>query len=259
MNRPALTTGKIDWTDHQTITLIGIGLSVAAAWLALAALHGDAAFAMETLTALCLQVGGTLAIDLYPAILFMWLLMSVAMMLPTAIPTIDLYVRLSRRMESGRAQRILLFTLGYVLAWSAFGVIAAAMQLGIGNLPVATLPPLLGAGGILILAGVYQLSTLKQKCLDLCRNPLLFFMSRWTETLSGTLGLGIRHGIICIGCCWALMLLMFLGGTMNLVWMALLGLAMLAEKVLPGAARFSRPAGGLMIATGSATTILHFI
>ncbi|MEM7211094.1 MAG: DUF2182 domain-containing protein [Pseudomonadota bacterium] len=259
MSRPALMTGKIDWTEHRTITMTGIGLSVLAAWLALAAMHNDTAFALDTLAALCLQVGGGVALELYPAVLTMWLLMSVAMMLPTAIPTIDLYVRLSRRMEVGRGARILLFTLGYILAWSAFGVIAAAAQIGLGNLPVETLPPLIGGGAILILAGTYQLSALKQKCLDLCRNPLLFFMSRWTETIPGTLALGIRHGIICIGCCWALMLLMFIGGTMNLLWMALLGLAMLAEKIVPGAARFGRHAGGLMIVSGSATVISHFI
>lgn len=258
MNRAALTTGRIDWTTPQTITLVGIGLCSGAAWLALAALHGEAAFAMDTLAALCLQVGGVLALELYPAVLVMWLLMSVAMMLPTAIPTIDLYVRLSRRMESGRGIRTALFTSGYVLAWSGFGALAAAVQIGLGNMPALTPPPLIGAGVILILAGAYQLSALKQKCLDLCRNPLLFFMSRWTETLWGTLNLGIRHGIICIGCCWALMLLMFLGGAMNLLWMALLGLAMLAEKILPGAARFSRHAGGLMMAAGSVTVILHF-
>lgn len=259
MNRPALTTGSIDWTQHQTITFVGIGLTVVAAWIALAALHGDASFAMETIAALCLQVGAAVPFELYPAVMGMWLLMSVAMMLPTAMPTIDLYVRLSRRMSAGRAPRIALFTLGYVVAWGVFGILAAALQIGLGNLPEHSLPPLIGGGAILILAGAYQLSTLKQKCLDLCRNPLLFFMSRWTETLRGTFALGVRHGVICIGCCWALMLLMFLGGAMNLVWMALLGLAMLAEKILPGAAWFSRPAGGLMIAAGSATVVLHFI
>lgn len=259
MSHPALTTGRIDWTDHRTITLVGIGLCVMAAWLALASLHGETAFALETLAALCLQVGGGIALELYPAVLTMWLLMSVAMMLPTAIPTIDLYVRLSRRMEAGRGRRIVLFTLGYILAWSGFGMLAAAAQIAMGNLPVESLPPQVVGGGILILAGGYQLSALKQKCLDLCRNPLLFFMSRWTETIPGTLGLGVRHGIICIGCCWALMLLMFIGGTMNLLWMALLGLAMLAEKIVPGAARFGRHAGGLMMAAGSVTVILHFI
>ena len=259
MSRPALMTGRIDWTQHQTITFVGIGFSVAAAWLGLAALHGDASFAMDTLAALCLQVGTTVAVELYPAVVSMWLLMSVAMMLPTAMPTIDLYVRLSRRMEQARAPRIALFTLGYVIAWGGFGMFAAALQIGLGNFSEQSLPPLIGGGAILILAGAYQLSALKQKCLDLCRNPLLFFMSRWTETLSGTFGLGIRHGIICIGCCWALMLLMFLGGAMNLIWMALLGLAMLGEKILPGAARFGRAAGGLMIVAGSATVISHFI
>ncbi|MEM9140876.1 MAG: DUF2182 domain-containing protein, partial [Pseudomonadota bacterium] len=125
--------------------------------------------------------------------------------------------------------------------------------------PEGTLPPLIGAGAILIIAGAYQLSALKASCLDKCRNPLMYLMAHWSETLPGTLSLGIRHGVICIGCCWALMLLMFLGGAMNLVWMAALGVLMLAEKIVPGAARFSRPAGGLLIGAGAVTVVSHLI
>jgi predicted metal-binding membrane protein len=248
-----MTLGGINWTGHRAMTLVGLFLATAAAWLALAAIHGEAGLALDTVAALCLQVGGSASIGLYPPVLAMWLLMSVAMMLPTALPTIDLYVRLSRRMEEGRTQRIVLFIAGYVVAWGGFGALAAAAQIGLRTLPAGIVAPALGAGGLLVLAGAYQLSPLKQSCLDLCRNPMLFFMSRWRETLGGTLSLGFRHGLICIGCCWALMLLMFVGGTMNLVWMALLGLAMLAEKMLPGAGTWGRAGGVLMIAAGTAT------
>lgn len=250
---------QIDWTSHRVLTWTGSGIAAAAAWVALLALHGDARIALDTLAALCMQIGATATLAMYPAVLLMWLLMSVAMMLPTALPTIDLYVRLSRRMEEGRAVRIVLFVAGYLVAWGVFGAVAAAAQVALGALPDGILPPLVGAGSLLVLVGAYQLSPIKQACLDLCRNPLLFLMSRWREDLSGTLGLGLQHGIICIGCCWALMLLMFLSGAMNLVWMALLGLAMLAEKSFFTASSWRTGGGVLLMGAGSILIASHLI
>ena len=249
----------INLAGHRAITIAGLALATAAAWLALISVHATTGIALGSLAELCLQIGGAVGLWLYPSVLAMWLLMSVAMMLPTAMPTIDLYVSLSRRMEHGRGVRIALFVLGYVLAWGAFGAVAAAGQIALRSLPVETLAPALAGGAILMLAGLYQLSPMKQACLALCRNPMLFFMSRWRESLAGTLRLGLEHGVICIGCCWALMLLMFLTGTMNLLWMALLGLVMLAEKILPGAETWGRVGGGLMIAAGAVTMTLEFI
>lgn len=252
-----MTERRIDWSSHRVLTWTGLAVTTAAAWTALLALHGDARIALDTLAMLCLEIGATATLAMYPAVLVMWLLMSIAMMLPTALPTIDLYVRLSRRMEEGRAVRIFLFVAGYLMAWGTFGAIAAAAQVGLGALPDGLLPPLVGAGVLLILIGAYQLSPIKQACLDLCRNPLLFLMSRWREDLPGTLGLGVRHGIICIGCCWALMLLMFLSGAMNLVWMALLGLMMLAEKSLFSASSWRKGGGGLLLGTGTVMIAIH--
>lgn len=252
-----MTARNIDWTSHRVLTWMGLGVSSIAAWLALAALHGDATIALDTLAALCLEIGASATLAMYPAVLVMWLLMSVAMMLPTALPTIDLYVRLSRRMEEGRAVRIVLFVTGYVVAWGVFGAIAAAVQVGLGALPEGMMPTLLGVGGLLLLVGAYQLSPLKEACLDLCRNPLLFLMSRWREDLAGTLGLGVQHGVICIGCCWALMLLMFVSGSMNLLWMALLGLVMLAEKLLFSSSSWRMGGGALLMGTGVAMIAFH--
>ncbi len=252
-----VTTLKIDWTSHRVLTWTGMGAATAAAWIALVALHGDARIALDTLAMLCLQIGASATMAMYPAVLVMWLLMSVAMMLPTALPTIDLYVRLSKRMEEGRTIRIVLFVAGYLVAWGGFGAIAAGAQVVLGAVPDGVLPPLVGAGTLLLLIGAYQLSPIKQACLDLCRNPLLFLMSSWREDLPGTLGLGIRHGIICIGCCWALMLLMFLSGAMNLVWMALLGLLMLAEKSLFAASSWRMGGGALLIGSGIVLIAIH--
>ncbi|MEM1159857.1 MAG: DUF2182 domain-containing protein [Pseudomonadota bacterium] len=248
-----MTVATLKLTEPRVMTGIGVGLLVLSAWLALIVIHGDAGLALESIAELCGQIGGSVALWFYPAVLFMWLLMAIAMMLPTALPTIDLYVQLSRRMESGRSQRIVLFVAGYVVAWGAFGALAAALQITLRAIPVDDLAPVIAAGSVLILAGLYQFSALKQKCLALCHNPMLFFMSRWRETYPGTLRLGIEHGLICIGCCWALMLLMFVTGAMNLVWMAMLGLAMLLEKLLPDAGTWGRVAGALMIAAGAVT------
>ncbi|MDT8345758.1 MAG: DUF2182 domain-containing protein, partial [Thermohalobaculum sp.] len=130
-----------------------------------------------------------------------------------------------------------------------FGLVAAAVQVALGDAlgqQVAAGP---AAGAVLVLAGGYQLTPLKAACLTLCRNPLAFFMAGWRDGPAGALAMGLRHGLICIGCCWALMALMLLAGTMNLVWMAALGTLMLAEKTLPHADRMGRLAGaGLVIA-----------
>ena len=239
-------------TGGRMLVWAGLVLMIAVAWIALAVLHPEAELTLETVRVLCLEVGTGAGLAFYPAVLAMWLLMSVAMMLPTAMPAIDLYASLARRMDSGGTLRIALFTGGYLIAWGAFSAVAAAAQLGLGTIPASLLPPALAGGAVLIVAGAYQLSALKARCLAKCRNPMMFLMSHWREDLPGTLRLGILHGIICVGCCWALMLLMFIGGTMNLFWMALLGLAMLGEKVLPHAETWGRGAGVLMIGIGAA-------
>jgi len=115
-----------------------------------------------------------------------------------------------------------------------------------------TLPQPVTAGALLIIAGAYQLTPLKQACLTKCRNPLAFFMSHWREEVTGALRMGLHHGAICIGCCWALMGLMFVFGAMNLAWMAGLGLLMLLEKTAPGAVAAGKLTGLAMALAGAA-------
>lgn len=248
-----------DLSGLHALTFAGMALMTVAAWIALISAHGEAALALNTIEALCLRIGGAIGLSFYPSVLIMWLLMSIAMMLPTAMPAILLYVSLARRMEDGRARRISLFIAGYLIAWWVFSAIAAAAQTGLRTVPVDQIPTAAAAGGIIVVAGLYQLSALKQACLAECRNPMVFLMRYWTETLPGTLRLGVLHGVICIGCCWAMMLLMFATGTMNLVWMALLGLVMLGEKILPGADRWGRHGGVLMIGAGTVTLLSTLI
>lgn len=169
----------------------------------------------------------------------MWTLMMVAMMLPSAAPMILLYSRVAARSEPGRGIGLTsAFLLPYLGIWTLFAAAAAlaqALLVATGLIGEMTLAIGDGriAGGLLLLAGLYQLSSLKQACLDQCRSPISFIMRLSRPGAAGALRLGVAHGLYCLGCCWALMLLLFAGGVMNLAWVAALSLLVLVEKTAP--------------------------
>jgi predicted metal-binding membrane protein len=182
-----------------------------------------------------------------------WLLMSAAMMLPTALPLI----RLFDRMIAGRSDRAALHGLliaGYLVAWGGFGAAAhlldRALHAGLGGWVWLAAHPWAPGAVVLGLAGSFQFSSLKYRCLDKCRTPLGFVTSHWhgPRPRREAFGLGLAHGVYCVGCCWALMLLMFVVGTGNLGWMLLLGLVMAMEKNHPLGRRLSAPLGGTLLA-----------
>lgn len=190
-------------------------------------------------------------------ILSMWTVMMVAMMLPSATPMIMTYMKVcQRRRASNRSMSpTWVFLAGYLTVWTGFGVLAALLQWSLNQ--TALLSPAIGhvgpvtGGVLLIMAGAYQFSRLKQACLGKCQSPLGFLMTEWREGLAGAFVMGIRHGAFCTGCCWALMLLMFVGGVMNLVWMIGLALYFLAEKLVPWQRLFSHITGSILIASGT--------
>jgi len=179
------------------------------------------------------------------------------MMLPTTLPLLEIYRRLSRR----RADRGLLLALvvgGYLLAWAGFGVAAhgldwALHEAAAGSVWLAFNGWSLGVA-VLALAGAFQFSRLKYRCLDKCRMPLGFVMEHWRgrHERRQALWLGLRHGLFCVGCCWALMLLMFVVGAGSVGWMLLLGAVMAAEKNLPWGRRLSAPLGLVLLAGAGA-------
>ena len=169
------------------------------------------------------------------------------MMLPTAGPMILTYAEIADTAARKRepAASPLVLTAGYVAVWLGFALAATALQFAL------TQPALLDAGrgesrwlagAIFIGAGLYQFSALKQACLTLCQRPFPFFFANWTAEPRGVFRLGLRQGLYCLGCCWALMLVMFAVGAMNVVWMAALGVVMTIEKMTT-TARFSRCRG----------------
>ena len=187
----------------------------------------------------------------------MWSVMMVAMMLPTATPMILLYERICRRRESQGKPRnpIALFVGGYLLVWIGFSVLATLMNWALHsaellNSMMGRLTPDV-AGISLLVAGAYQWTTLKYACLTHCRSPVGFLMSHWREGGWGAARMGAHHGFYCLGCCWLLMLLLFVLGVMNLLWIAVLTVFVLAEKVVPRGHMLGRIAGLLMIGWGS--------
>ena len=187
----------------------------------------------------------------------MWAVMMVAMMTPSATPMILTFAHVSHQRYSGRAAfpTTIIFLLGYLLVWISFSAGATFLQWGLHSAAllspqmISVSPPL---GGIfLILAGVYQFTPLKNKCLSRCRTPLGFLMTEWREGTKGALIMGVRHGIYCVGCCWLLMTLLFVAGVMNLVWVALIALYVLVEKVIPAGQWLSRAIGLLTVGWGA--------
>lgn len=178
-----------------------------------------------------------------------WLLMSIAMMLPATYPLIEIFYRLARR-RARPAVLVQSLVSGYLLVWTAFGFLAFAFKLVAGALTAGLLPAWLMSSGLLIIAGGFQFSSLKYRCLEQCQRPLSFVLQRWRhQDSAGTaFRIGAEHGVYCVGCCWALMLLMFAAGTAHLLWMFLLALLMGVEKNWQGGKRMSRPTGvGLLV------------
>jgi predicted metal-binding membrane protein len=182
-----------------------------------------------------------------------WLLMSAAMMLPTAAPL----VRLFDRMIKARPDRVTLHSLliaGYLLAWAGFGIIAHVLDQGLHAVVASWIwfaaHPYIPGAAILSLAGMFQFSSLKYYCLEKCRTPFGFITHHWHGRRPGreAFQLGLAHGGYCVGCCWALMLLMFLVGTGSLAWMLLLCLLMAVEKNHSWGRRLSAPLGGMLLA-----------
>jgi predicted metal-binding membrane protein len=190
-----------------------------------------------------------------------WTVMTMAMMLPTSVPLMVTF----QTIAGDRADRTLLLALlatGYVAIWGGVGLAyyaaATLLHRWAANSTWLQAHALATSGLLLIVAGMYQFSPLKYRCLDKCRSPLSFVLGYWQgqHDRRNAFRLGVHHGLFCIGCCWALMLLMFAVGIGNIVGMLLLGAVMAIEKNVPWGRRISAPLGGVLVAGGLAVFVL---
>jgi predicted metal-binding membrane protein len=201
---------------------------------------------------------------LVPAMLYSagWLTMIAAMMLPTTLPLLDIF----RRLTLERADRHWLMTLvivGYVAVWGAFGLAAHGLDAVLNGLVAGSdwlaLHGWMFGGGVLAMAGAFQFSALKYRCLERCRTPFGFVNQHWRgqNPRRRALLLGVHHGVFCVGCCWAIMLLMFVVGTGSVGWMFLLGAAMAVEKNMPWGRRLSAPLGVALLGWAGMIVIVN--
>ncbi len=186
----------------------------------------------------------------------MWAVMMVAMMVPSAAPMILLFAAVHRKQQE-RGQSfapVSAFVAGYVAVWSAFSLAATLLQWGLEQ--AALLSPMMVSasphlgGGLLVVAGLYQWTPLKYACLKHCRSPIHFLAHGLRKGRGGAFVMGLEHGAFCVGCCWILMGLLFVGGVMNLLWIAAIAAFVLLEKVLPYGAGGGRISGALLVLAG---------
>jgi predicted metal-binding membrane protein len=195
-------------------------------------------------------------------VFLMWWVMMAAMMLPSAAPMILLFALVSRKNRAAGSPCVstTIFASGYLLAWGLFSLLATGMhwlldQAGLLSAQMSSRSVTLG-GVLLVLAGLYQLTPWKHACLRQCRGPVDFVVRYWRPGRRGALSMGLRHGALCVGCCWVVMGLLFYGGVMNLYWITGIAALVLLEKLLPAGAYLDRAGGIVFIAWGLWVLIL---
>jgi predicted metal-binding membrane protein len=234
--------------EHPVGALLLLGIS-AAAWLFLAWLATD----METpLAQLVMPMSPEWSASTVLAVWSMWSVMMVAMMLPSALPMILTFVQVAQR--NGQPARAHAFVAAYVLVWLAFGTACTAGQWTLQRYGALDAMALRSSAAVtvvlLVVAGLYQFSPLKRMCLASCRTPLAFLLGDWRPGVHGAFRMGLRHGLLCLGCCWALMALLFVGGAMNVPWVAALAVAVAIEKLAPFGDRIAAVLGLGLIGAG---------
>lgn len=239
--------------DRRNLGAVGLLIfSALAAW----ALLAWAAWDMDGLAGRVFMPMGEISRAGYLAAAFaMWTVMMAGMMLPSAVPMVLLFASMERSRNAGtNAARVAAFAAGYFGVWVFFSFAAAAAQTTL--LDAALFSPTMASvgkplgGAILIAAGLYQWTPLKRTCLAHCRSPLGFLLTAWREGRRGALAMGARHGLSCIGCCWLLMAILFAVGVMNLLWVALLAVAVTIEKLISRGEWLTRGLGAVFVAFG---------
>lgn len=191
------------------------------------------------------------------AMLFiMWAVMMAGMMLPSVVPVILLVdrVNLQRKQRNSPYTQTLYFVLGYLMVWTFYSLMITFIQWGLHHLALLS-PMMVSAneffsGSLLIIAGLYQWSPLKQRCLQLCRSPLSIITTQWKEGIVGAIKMGVKHGQYCLGCCWFLMAILFVTGVMNLKWILVLTALVMLEKLVPKGEVVSKLVGVILIFLG---------
>jgi len=248
-----ITTRINNWIIFYTVLLIAW---IAIVVMALESLLPNNANFVTRVVEICSNSVSDLNII---GVFFMWFLMSIAMMSPTIIPTLKTYEDI---LESGgkRENSFWWFITGFLSIWMIFSILMSLTQVFLGRLYLlndqGAFVSSLISSGFLVLAGLYQLSSYKEACLIKCQSPFTFFLQNWKSGNSGSFNMGVSIGLFCLGCCWALMALAFVGGVMNLAFMAIMTFFMMLEKIPDYGKYISKPLSLILI--GSGTVLVWF-
>jgi predicted metal-binding membrane protein len=239
----------------RTIVIVSLLAVAGLAWIYLIGLSQDMS-GMEEMPGMAMPSGSAP----FSLIAIMWAVMMVGMMLPTALPMILLFIVVQRRQGERPVLTSTAFAAGYLLIWGGFALVAAVLQTELRK--AALLSPSLTflstkvAGTTFLLAAAYEFSPLKNRCLTQCSSPIGFITAHWYPGFAGAFRMGLLHGAYCVGCCGALMLLLFTAGVMNLIWVAALFLIVLFQKVLPYPRVATTTAGVALVAVGLVLIVL---
>lgn len=238
--------------DPRFVTLVSTGIVAALLWWMLAASMGS------------MEMSTELTPGVFVGTSVMWVIMMLAMMLPAMAPVMVQYAKLAAKETQGLrlVWRVTVFALGYFALWGVVSVVLAGGQLLAAQTDFFTMggtvaTPLV-TGILLIVAGLWQFTPIKDVCLTHCRRPLAWLIAHWHGGIGGALRMGMHHGAYCVGCCVALMGLMFVFGAMNVLWMAIIAAYFVAEKIAPAAERWSRIVGWILLGAGGVTLALSF-
>jgi predicted metal-binding membrane protein len=248
--------GWLALSREQAIVAVALAIIAGLAWVYTLLLSGSlAGLDLHGLMAMP-RPGEWTWLDLALTFL-MWAVMMAAMMIPSAMPMILLFTAIEqRRGAAGTLSRTSAFVSGYAAIWAGFSVLATLAQWGLHD--AAMLASAMGrlvpwaAAAMLALAGLYQFSPWKQTCLRHCSSPLEFLTAHWRPMGDGAVRMGIQHGAYCLGCCWALMLVLFVVGVMSILWVMLIAIAVLLEKLLPMRHRLRMALGAGLLAWSAA-------
>ena len=244
----------------RVVVLGGLALAVALAWTYLLLGAGVEMGTMDMGGGRTMAMAPEWSLSYGIVVFAMWVVMMVAMMLPSAAPVTLLVASIARRRrEAGTAVgfTVVPFIVGYLAVWFAFAATATVCQWMLDEAgllsPTMALANIAAAGTVLIAAGIYQWTPLKAACLRNCRSPFDFLLNQWSDSTFGAFLSGTNHGAYCFGCCWMLMVLLFVGGMMNLTWIAGIALLVLIEKTLPWSGWTERVTGAILVAWGALT------
>ena len=236
-------------------------------WFVLSGLAGVGLLSWFYLARMAQEMGGSASTCLMPmtaswtagdffTTFLMWTIMMVAMMIPSAAPMVLTFAAVNRKRSDADTAFVptWIFVAGYLSVWTGFSLLATCLQWGLHAASLLapmtlTVGPLLG-GGLLMSAGIYQWTPLKKSCLTRCVAPLDFLLTEWREGTNGAWVMGLRHGMFCTGCCAMIMVLLFVAGVMNLLWVAVLAMVVLIEKIIPTNRFASGGLGILLVSSG---------